>query len=117
MASEQKPRRGEIWYVDFAPVRGHEQDKRRPALVISHDRLNASKAGLAVVIPLSRTAPRIPLHVPLKASESGLQVDSTIQCDHVRTVDLVRFDAAPVGKVARATMARVEDSLRQLLDL
>ena len=30
-------RRGDIFTVDFEPVRGHEQGKVRPALVIQND--------------------------------------------------------------------------------
>ena len=117
MAAGQSPRRGEIWFCDFSQPVGHEQGKHRPSLVVSSDRMNASRAGLVVVVCISTTAPRIPLHVPLNASESGLPSDSSIQCDHVRTVSIGRLDAVPAGKVSRATMARVEDNMRALLDL
>jgi mRNA-degrading endonuclease toxin of MazEF toxin-antitoxin module len=30
-----KPSRGQIWFVDLNPIRGHEQAGKRPCLVIS----------------------------------------------------------------------------------
>ncbi|MDQ3421847.1 MAG: type II toxin-antitoxin system PemK/MazF family toxin, partial [Actinomycetota bacterium] len=46
--------RGEIWLVDFGTPIGHEQGYRRPAMIVSADRMNTSKAGLVIVVPLTR---------------------------------------------------------------
>ncbi|HEY9893823.1 MAG TPA: type II toxin-antitoxin system PemK/MazF family toxin [Candidatus Sericytochromatia bacterium] len=37
--TSSKPRRGEIWQVQFSPTRGDEIQKARPAIVISADGL------------------------------------------------------------------------------
>jgi mRNA interferase MazF len=47
------PRRGEVWRVDFEPVRGHEQGRSRPALIISNDLLNQSAAAMVTVVPIT----------------------------------------------------------------
>ena len=54
-------RRGEVWLTIFDPVEGHEQAGRRPALVLSADEFNASRAELVTVLPLtSKYRPHIP---------------------------------------------------------
>lgn len=50
--------------ADFSPTRGHEQQGRGPALVVSDDRLNESAAGLALLYPLTTTEhPDIPCYI------------------------------------------------------
>lgn len=49
------PGRGEIWWINFSPIRGREQRGDRPALIISDDRLNESAAELAIAIPMTAT--------------------------------------------------------------
>ncbi len=49
---------GDIVWADFGPVRGHEQDGRRPALIISNHLLN--QTGMYSVCPISTTTRRYP---------------------------------------------------------
>ncbi len=50
----RQPRRGEVWQVAFDPVVGREQAGERPAVVVSFDDLNATTAGIAIVLPITR---------------------------------------------------------------
>ncbi len=49
------PQRGEVWLIDFDPIRGHEQAGRRPALILSVDVFNAGPADLVVAVPITKT--------------------------------------------------------------
>lgn len=45
---------GQVWYVDFDPVRGREQGKDRPALVVSSRfHLDLTRGQLICVLPLT----------------------------------------------------------------
>src|ERR1017187_3824865 len=44
-AATARPRRGEVWWVDFSPSIGNEVRDEHPALVISTDYLNESSFG------------------------------------------------------------------------
>ena len=45
---------GQVWFVDFDPVRGREQDKDRPALVVSSRfHLDLTANQLVSVLPLT----------------------------------------------------------------
>jgi mRNA interferase MazF len=54
MPQKTLPERGDIWLADLDPVRGREQAGRRPILIVSVDGFNQSKAGLAIVVPLTQ---------------------------------------------------------------
>lgn len=111
------PARGEIWPADLNPVRGHEQAGQRPVLVVSTNAFNRGPAGLVCVLPLTRTDRRIPLHIQVDPPEGGLVARSYVLCDAVRSIARERLGDQPLGSVAPETMAKVEDSLRTLLEL
>lgn len=56
MASRPHPvvQPGQVWFVDFDPVRGREQGKDRPALVVSSRfHLDLTGSRLVTVLPLT----------------------------------------------------------------
>src|SRR5438046_9651177 len=93
------PRRGEIWFGDLDPVRGHEQGGARPVLVVSWDEYNRGPAGLLVVLPLTSRDRRIALHVRVAPPEGGLRRPSVIECDAVRSAARERL-TEPSGVVS-----------------
>ena len=111
-------RRGEIWRISLDPVAGHEQAGDRPALIVSDDRLNASAAGLVIVVPLTRTDRAIPWHVEIEPPEGGVRDRSFAMCEQVRAISVERLREGPWGSVlSSALMAEVERRLRLLLQL
>ena len=111
------PNRGEIWLADLNPIRGHEQAGTRPVLIISTNTFNHGPAGLLFVLPLTRTDRRIPIHVPLEPPEGGVSARSYILCDAVRSIAKDRLGPRPWGMVSVATLRKVEDNLRILMEL
>jgi mRNA interferase MazF len=91
-------RRGEIWLVDFGEPVGREQAGRRPAVVVSADRLNESAAGVVIVVPCTTTYRGLPSHVELDPETSGLDAVSYAKCEDVKSVSdrrlLTRFGMA-----------------------
>lgn len=117
-----RPARGDIWWVDFDPIAGHEQAGKRPALIISADAFNRGPQRLVIVVPLTRTIRSLPLHIPFNVEDCGPQTRLTgpgaIRCDQVRTVSLDRFlDNSRAGHLSPRVMAKVEDVLRAIMGL
>ena len=113
--------RGDIWLVEFEPVRGSEAIKLRPAVIVSNDRANSAAArlgrGVVTVIPVTSNVARIyPFQVMLPAATTGLSVDSKAQVEQVRSVDIDRLSRA-VGRVPPVELARIDDAFRLHLDL
>lgn len=110
-------RRGEVWLVDLDPVVGHEQGRRRPALVLSADTWNAGPAGLVTVLPVtSKMRHGIPSRIAMKPPEGGLTMPSWIIAEQVRTISTLRLERR-LGVVRPVTMSAVDDVVRMLLGL
>lgn len=110
------PFRGEIWRVEFEPVRGHEQGGNRPALVVSNDVFNKSQADLVVVIPVTTKGRAIRSFLRIEPPEGGLKQTSFFVCDQIRTVSKDRLGKC-FGRVSPRTLAEVEQRIKYLLNL
>jgi mRNA interferase MazF len=109
-------KRGEIWIVQFDPVRGHEQGLQRPALIVSADAWNGPPGHMVTVLPVTSKPRKLPSRVRVKPPEGGLNIESWIICEQVRTISTQRL-GRPLGSVTLATMQLVSDNVRMLLDL
>jgi len=111
------PNRGEIWLADLNPTRGHEQAGARSVLIISTNTFNHGPADLVFVLPLTRTDRRIPIHIPIDPPEGGVSARSYILCDALRSIAKDRLGPHAWGSVSAATLGKVADNLRILMDL
>lgn len=109
-------RRGELWLVDFGDPAGREQSGRRPAVVVSADRLNESRAGIVVVVPTTTTPRGLPSHVEIEPGGSGLDEVSYATCEDVKSVSEQRLIGL-LGTVNDEVTFRIGRALSFLLDL
>lgn len=109
-------RRGEVWLVDFGEPIGHEQGYRRPAVVISADQLNRSRAELAVVLPVTTTRRGLPSHIEIEPGDSGLSHTSYAKTEDIKSVSTQRL-IRRLGAVSAERLNRAERALRLLLGL
>lgn len=111
--------RGEIWLVDFEPVRGHEQGRQRPALILSNDQFNNGPAGLLIVVPLTtKERARMPLRVMIDPPDGGVRERSWALCEAVRSISTSRLVQGEAwGTVSARTLDAVVFRVRTLLDL
>ena len=114
--TQQRFRRGEIWTVDLEPVVGSEQGKARPALIIQNDIGNLYSPVLIVVALTSGERARYDVQVEVKAPEGGLQRDSLVLLNQIRTVDKRRVGRF-WGRLSTQTMQRVDDAIKISLGL
>lgn len=81
-------KRGEIWLVSLDPTSGHEQQGKRPVLIVSPDQFN-DITGAPVVVPITSGgafARSRGFAVSLEAA--GTRTTGVIRCDQPRTMDL-----------------------------
>ena len=110
------PRRGEVWLVDFGDPVGREQSGRRPAIVVSADPLNQSRAGVVVVVPTTTTHRGLPSHVEVEPGSSGLDEVRYAKCEEVKSISEERL-IARLGAVTDAITFDIARVLRFLLDI
>ncbi|MBR0144515.1 MAG: type II toxin-antitoxin system PemK/MazF family toxin [Clostridia bacterium] len=105
-------KRGEIYYADLSPVVGSEQGGVRPVLIIQNDVGNRFSPTVIAAAITSRTGKtRLPTHIDLAARVYGLQRDSVVLLEQVRTLDKERL-LEKMGKVDDVRMAEVDNALR-----
>ncbi|MGO9976553.1 MAG: type II toxin-antitoxin system PemK/MazF family toxin [Solirubrobacteraceae bacterium] len=110
------PRRGEVWLVDFGDPVGREQSGTRPAVVVSADPLNQSRAGVVIVVPTTATPRGLPSHIETGPGGSGLDDVSYAKCEDVKSVSEQRL-IARLGAVNDEVSFQIGRALRFLLDL
>ena len=91
-------KQGDIILVEMGPSLGHEQQGRRPVLVISSTAFTRFTKGMAWVVPISSKMKQFPLHVPLP---STLQTKGEVLCQQLKTLDL---ETRPFTYVERVPM-------------
>ncbi|WP_226358313.1 MULTISPECIES: type II toxin-antitoxin system PemK/MazF family toxin [unclassified Pseudonocardia] len=103
---------GAVWFVDFDPVRGREQGKDRPALVVSSSfHLELTAGQLVSVLPLTSVARPGWLH----RVRLG---DGWAITEQVRTVAAQRFRRpAPELAPAEDELAEVRRVLARMLTI
>ena len=85
-------KRGDIYYADLSPVVGSEQGGIRPVLIIQNDVGNKySPTVIAAAITSQINKAKMPTHIELAAKEYGLNKDSVILLDQIRTIDKKRL--------------------------
>jgi len=109
--------RGEIYLVNLEPVRGNEQGKVRPALVIQNN-LSNKFSPLTIVAPITSKIydKEYPTNVFLSMKKSHLKKDSTILLNQMRTIDKRRV-LKKMGVLDSGTMTRVDLAIKVSLDL
>ena len=100
--------------IDLNPVRVHEQDGRRPCLVVSDDLYNAGPAEKHIVVPITSKDKGIPYHVRISPPKGGLKMHSYLMCDDIRCVSRERF-LARSGVVSSQVIGMVGSCLQILL--
>lgn len=113
--------RGEVRLIDLEPARAGEADKRRPAIVVSNDRANATAArlgrGVVTIVPITSNTTRVfPFQVLLPAEETGIRVDSKAQAEQVRAVSIERVGPV-IGRLPTRLVTELDDALRLHLQL
>ncbi len=98
MASKQI-RRGEVYWVNLEPTVGSEIRKQRPAIIVSNNNGNLNSPVVTIVPTSSKLSKLYPFEVFLPAGAGGLQKDSIVQTNQIRTVDKQRLIGAPLGRI------------------
>ena len=104
-------RRGDIYYADLSPVVGSEQGGIRPVLIVQNDVGNRfSPTVIAAAITSQKDKARLPTHIQLQSTGSGLARDSIVLLEQIRTLDKRRLKEH-MGRLDDQSMSRVDQAL------
>ena len=105
-----QPRRGEVWLVNFDPSLGAEIKKTRPALILQNDVGNRLSPVTIVGAITSTLKKPYPFQVFLRSGSTGLDVDSVVTLNQIRSIDRTRL-VRKLGKLSPAIMLEVDRAL------
>lgn len=97
------PERGDLVWLTFDPQAGHEQAGRRPAVVLSPSNYNG-RAGLAIVVPITRQQKEYPFEVPLP---DGLPVAGVVLADQIKSLDWRARDVKRIATLPDPVIGQV----------
>jgi len=107
------PERGDVVWIALNPLAGHEQARRRPAVVLSPVAYN-HKVGLALFCPLTHQAKGYPFEVMIP---DDLEVNGAILSDQVKCLDWRARNAQLICSLPAAVVREVLQKLGTLLAL
>ena len=104
-------KRGELYYADLSPVVGSEQGGIRPVLVVQNDIGNKySPTVIAAAITSKLNKAKLPTHIELSSKEYGLEKDSVVLLEQIRTIDKSQ-KKEKIGELSTAKMSQVNRAM------
>jgi mRNA interferase MazF len=101
--------RGEIYWADLDPTKGHEQSGQRPVLILSNDLFN-QRSGTVIAMALTSQSPRATFPLTLELTGANLPKQSWLKISQIRTLSIERLSR----KIGRASLQQVEQAIAGL---
>ena len=106
MVKEYIPKKGDLVILTFDPSAdpsaGHEQQGRRPALIVSNEVFN-QYVGLAIACPISSTDRNFPFHVKVQSNN----LTGYIMTEQLKSIDYKVRKVKFVEKVTDEVLDKV----------
>lgn len=108
---------GDVCLVDFDPVRGSEQGRKRPVIVFQNANLTRF-TSTRLCVPLTSNLKRLglPGTCSIRKGEAGLQQESVALAFQLRAMDATRFEKR-FGRLSRETLEHVADAILDALGI
>lgn len=111
MVDEYIPQKGDLVILTFDPSAGHEQQGRRPALIISNEVFN-KHVGLAIACSITNTDRNFPFHVEVESDK----LTGFIMTEQIKSIDYKVRKVKFVEKVSDEVMDKVLGIVGSILD-
>jgi mRNA interferase MazF len=104
------PERGDIIWLNFSPQIGHEQQGKRPAVVISPQAYN-QKTRLALLCPITTKEKGYPFEVKINIEK----IHGVILSDQIKSLDWQERGAEFIVKLSNTEMNEIMKKLSVLI--
>lgn len=107
---------GDIVELDLGAPTGSEAGLRRPAVVLTAERILLGGPNVIQVVPLTRTIRDSGSEVAVEPDDqNGLTVTSAAQCQHIRSVATTRVGTR-LGNVGPAVLGQLRSVVALIID-
>lgn len=104
--------RGEVYWADLNPARGHEQGGLRPVLILSHELFN-QRSGTVIAVAITSQPQRAGFPLTLAIPDETLRRPAWLKISQIRTISVDRLGK----RMAALAPELVEQVLDGLLEL
>ena len=105
--------RGEIYWADLKPTRGHEQAGLRPVVIISQDVFN-ERSGTVIAMAITSQPQRAGFPLTLELEGMDLPKQSWVKISQVRTLSLERL-GKKLGQVSLEILDQIIEGLNEIV--
>ena len=105
------PDSGDIIWVDFSPVKGHEQGGYRPALVIT-PQYYSMRSNIALLCPITSREKGYPFEVSFKGKKS----EGVVLIDQIKAIDFSVRKIKFIEKIDDESLLDIKAKLHSLID-
>lgn len=107
---------GDVVELDLGTPAGSEAGLRRPAVVVTAERILSGQPNVIQVVPLTTTVRESGTEIVLEPDRhNGLRAPSAAQCQHIHSVAATRASAR-IGNVGPVALRQLRAALAVLLD-
>lgn len=108
---------GDVADLELGAPEGREAGLRRPAIIVTAQRILDADPSVIQVVPLTSTIRRFHSEVVIEPDHgNGIDATSAAQCQHVRAISPSRALGVR-GNVGATVLAQVRDTIAVILDL
>jgi mRNA interferase MazF len=107
------PEAGDFIWIELDPTKGHEQRRRRSAIVLS-PRVYNDRTGLCVASPITGQAKGYPFEVPIP---SGQSIRGVVLADQLRCLSWIERNANLAGRAHADLLEDVREKIAALLEI
>ena len=104
--------RGDIYWADLDPTRGHEQAGRRPVLVVSQDVFN-DRSGTVIAIALTSRPQKAGFPLTLELSGPSMPKKAWAKISQIRTLSVKRLGK----RISKVTPEELDIIIEGLLEI
>lgn len=105
--------RGDIWWADLNPVRGHEQAGVRPVLIISYDVFN-ERSGTVIALAITSHLPTAGFPLTMEITSVSLPKRSWVKISQIRTLSVERL-SNKLGTIAPEELDDIIEGLNEIV--
>lgn len=106
--------RGDVWWADLDPTRGHEQAGTRPVLVLSNDIFN-ERSGTVIGVALTSQEPRAGFPLTLEVKSGRFEKRSWVKISQIRTLSTDRLTQR-MTRISPEEVAAILEGLGEILE-
>ena len=105
--------RGDIFWADLNPVKGHEQAGLRPALILSPEIFN-DRSGTVITMALTSQPQKAGFPLTMEISSVSLPKPTWVKISQIRTLSVERLGKR-IGHVSDDEMSQIIEGLNEII--